>query len=359
MVALILVAVSGCKKAEPFKVHTGLVYEVTAAAETEAVKTSGDTLDDPAIWVHPTDRTKSLIIGSNKAHVGGGLHVYNLEGRLIHSSPVGRVNNVDVRYGFPLGDELIDIVVASHRGKNTLTVMKVDPDILALTEVGQGDIKVDFDVYGLCLYKSGAGKFYAFVTSTKGKVAQYELFVDASGKIDGKKVRSFDVGSKAEGCVADDKMGVLYIAEEDIGIWKYRADPGIGNDRVIVDRVGANLKEDVEGLTLYHAEADSGYLIASSQGNSTYAVYRREGTNQHIANFEIKSGPQISGTQSTDGIAVTNVNLGPQFPNGLFVAHDDRRRFGKGSNFKLVPWERIARTMTPALVVATGYDPRK
>jgi 3-phytase len=94
------------------------------------------------------------------------------------------------------------------------------------------------------------------------------------------KVRSFDVGSQSEGCVADDELGHLYIGEEDRGIWKYGAEPTAGRGRTAVGTVGdGHLVADVEGLSIAYGAAGSGYLIASSQGDSTFAVYERGGSN--------------------------------------------------------------------------------
>ncbi|MCX6953687.1 MAG: phytase, partial [Verrucomicrobia bacterium] len=59
--------------------------------------------DDPAIWIHPTDRTKSLVVGTDK-HSDGALYVYDLDGKIVHRvGGLKRPNNVDIAYGLPLG----------------------------------------------------------------------------------------------------------------------------------------------------------------------------------------------------------------------------------------------------------------
>jgi 3-phytase len=61
-------------------------------------KTPHDT-DDPAIWIHPTDATKSLIVGTDK-EIGGGLYVYDLDGKIVtRFINMDRPNNVDIAYG--------------------------------------------------------------------------------------------------------------------------------------------------------------------------------------------------------------------------------------------------------------------
>ena len=90
-------------------------------------------------------------------------------------------------------------------------------------------------------------------------------------------MRRFAVGSQTEGCVADDERGDLYIGEEAKGIWRYSAEPNAGTKRARVDSTGpdGHLEAEVEGLALARGPARSGYLIASSQGDSSFAVYRR------------------------------------------------------------------------------------
>jgi 3-phytase len=102
-----------------------------------------------------------------------------------------------------------------------------------------------------------------------------ELFATESNRVDARKVRSFTVGSQTEGCVVDDTAGVLYIAEEAVGIWKYGAEPEAGNARTPVDSAGGgHLVADIEGLIIADTGNGTGYLIASSQGDNSYvAVY--------------------------------------------------------------------------------------
>lgn len=75
-------------------------YKVIPSAETEAVEDGEDAADDPAIWLNPADPEKSRILATNK---GGGILVYDLEGKQLQNMKVGKMNNVDLRYGFTLG----------------------------------------------------------------------------------------------------------------------------------------------------------------------------------------------------------------------------------------------------------------
>jgi 3-phytase len=342
--------------------HAQAVVSVWPTVETDQAYGEGDDADDPAIWVHPTDPSLSTIIGTSK-HENGGLHVYGLDGRQIQFRQDAEMNNVDIRYNLPLSGEYIDIVAASNPPNNAIAVYKVNPLTRQLENIAARIIRVGIpEIYGFCLYHSPiTGRFYAFVTDYNGSMEQWELYDNGSAKVDGRKVRSFSsLGSDVEGCVADDELAVFYASQEDVAIWKFGAEPTDSTTATRVDSVGGGrLVADVEGLTIYYTSDGGGYLIASSQGDSTFAVYDRSGSNDYIGNFRIASSGSIDNCADTDGVDVTSVNLGPAFPNGLFVAHDSENWGGSVSNYKLVPWNSIANAFSPPLTIDTGWDPRQ
>src|SRR5688500_15183786 len=59
---------------------------VASDSETVPVLHSGDAMDDPAVWVHPTDKSRSLVLGNDK---GGGLETYDLDGSLVQRLAFG------------------------------------------------------------------------------------------------------------------------------------------------------------------------------------------------------------------------------------------------------------------------------
>lgn len=320
------------------------LFEVFASVETA----DGGSADDPAIWIHPTDPSLSLIIGADKSS-SGGLHVYSLDGTQLQFVSGGRHNNVDVRYGFMLGGESVDLVSVSERDADNIDIYKVDPVQRTLIKVGS--INTGINVYGYAMYHNRlTGKFYGFVSSSGGDIEQWEL-LDQGTSVGGQKVREFDAGTKVEGMVADDELGFLYIGEENVAIWKYGAEPGDGTARTKVDETGSpsQLTDDIEGLTIYYGGEGKGYLIASSEGNDRFVVYRREGDNDYMATFEIGAGA-VDAVTGTDGIDVTNMALGSGYPLGVFVAQD-------GGNYKLVPWDAIANAIGLA-IDTDGYDVR-
>jgi hypothetical protein len=101
--------------------------------------------------------------------------------------------------------------------------------------------------------------------------------------------------------------------------------------------------------------------MVSSQGTNSFLVYQREGDNSYIDTFVISRNynKNIDAVQGTDGIDVTNANLGSAFPHGVFVAQDNGNDNNHNQNFKLVSWTTIANAFDPDLAMDTTWDARK
>ncbi len=347
------------------KLQQKVELAVTADVETEVMPVPNeDIADDPAIWINPADAAKSSIIGTNKVD---GLHVYDLNGKELFYYQIGRTNNVDVRYGFPLGKEKVDLVACSNRKFNGISLFKVNPKDGSLENIEARRFKIDTtkmdDVYGFCMYKSPTtSKYYAIINAKNGLVQQYELIATDDKKIDLKLVREMHLQSQPEGMVADDEKGILYVGEERKGVWKYDAEPDADTTATLIfnaDSLDVAVP-DIEGISLYYAPKGKGYLIISSQGNFTYIILDRE-THEYIASFKVVENG-MDGIEETDGVDVINLPLGDKFPKGVFVAQDGfNYENGKKApqNFKLVAWEKIAKLTNPPLIINPEYEFRK
>ncbi|MBU2651547.1 MAG: phytase [Bacteroidetes bacterium] len=342
---------------------------ITAIVETEPVAAGlgDDAADDPAIWIHPEYPDSSTIIGTNKK---SGLGVYDLNGRQKFFYPAGRINNVDVRYGFPLNDSVsIDIAAGGNRSNLTIEIFAIDSRSGALTDIAAREISIDTlgmtDAYGFCLYRNPAtGQFFAYVNDTNGNVQQWQLLPSGEGKADAVLVRHWKLDSQVEGMVCDDANGSLFIGEEGRGIWRFPACPDKPADGFFIPNSGSDNPDvafDIEGLALFITGSGNGYLVASSQGNNGYLVFKRNPNHEYLGIFRVADGV-IDGTEGTDGIEITSFPLGSMFPGGLMVIQDDVNTDGetvRPQNFKLVSWRTIADYFTPPLSSGNeGYNPR-
>jgi 3-phytase len=344
------------------EIDRNVLHKVLATVETLPVPATGDAADDAAIWIHPSVPARSTIIGTQKQ---GGLGVYDLAGQEIQYLSDGNMNNVDLRYEFPINGDKVAIVAASNRSDNSIALYQVNPNSRKLENIAARTIFVGLKktAYGLCMYRSpSSGKYYVFINDKSGAVEQWELFENGQKLVDATLVRSFGVDSQVEGCVADDVLGHFYLGEERVGIWKFGAEPDSGDSGYLIDQTtvkGGHLTPEVEGLAIYYSSETDGYLIASNQGNDSYTVYHRAGNNDYLGRFQIVANEElkIDDVNDTDGIDVVNVPLGKNFRYGVFVAQDGENIDpDENQNFKLVPWEHIADVL--GLQKESSYRPR-
>lgn len=337
---------AGTKFADSRAVTAAAARTVTPTLETAPVTTWGDAADDPAIWVHPRNPSQSLVIGTDK---NLGLYVYDLDGRLLQTLADGRMNNVDLRDGFMVDGKPRTLVAASNRTDKSIALYFLDPATRRLARAGDPVPTGFADPYGLCMYAGSSGH-YVFVNNADDGLHRQWRVTAEGGKAVAERMRDIPVGSKAEGCAADDETGSLYIAEEDGGFFRYSAQPDGGSGRREIDRVdGPNgLKGDIEGVEIWAGRDGNGYLVLSNQGADNYAVYRREGDNTFVGLFHIIADPErgIDGASETDGLDVVSAPLGPRFPDGLLVVQDGRNLSpSERQNFKYVSWRDVAEAL--------------
>ena len=395
--------------------------------DSEAITPLRGDSDDPAIWINPANAEDSRVIATLK---DGGLVVFDLAGTVVQTilpdvvagsddEAFGsiRYNNVDLLYGVEIptrsatGALKVDLAIASDRENDTLAIFSIretselsDITLPLIGGINDPDFSIfgvddgEATAYGLATYKSPVnGKAYVFVTQADGnKVAQLELIPNASGGaedflpganpvadipyIEARVVRTIELpvptgdveDSQSEGIVVDQEKGLLYVAlEDEVGILRFSAEPTGGNDYQVIQPVGADyLVPDIEGLSIYYGPGGSGYLIANSQGDSSYAVFSREGTNEYLGSFVVGDNGGIDQVNESDGLDIINVALGSAFPNGLVVlqdgandpqnvAEDDEELENNSTNFKFVPWESVANGFAnPLTINTTSYDPR-
>lgn len=318
------------------------VFDVPAAVETISVGGVGDAADDPEIWRNAADPAQSRIFATDKK---AGLYVLDLKGQQVGYFGVGKLNNVDLRNSWEVSGKKNVLIAASDRTKVGISFFMLDPETLAVSHLANSFVAADVaDAYGQCMYRSRKDQaLYAIVTGKGGEVRQFQLTPREGGEVEAKLVRSFEVGSIAEGCVADDRTGALYIAEEMKGIWRYGAEPENGSERTMIAAVdGSQMVADIEGLSLAADGESDGYLVASIQGNSTFALFQLPGE-KPAARFRITENTVagIDAVTGTDGLAVAIGDFGPEFPQGVLVVQDDENAGGSAQNFKIVSWAAV------------------
>jgi 3-phytase len=345
---LLVSGLAGCARVESTAV------EIKPAGMTEQV---ADDPDDPAIWVHPSDPARSLIIGTNKVMApGGALVVFGLDGKIRQRvANLDRPNNVDIEYGLSLSGKDTDIAVAAERLKGQLRVFRIEADGSGIRDVtSMGNTAVfswrsgeQAAPMGIALFRRPRdGAIFAIVAPKhgprEGYLGQYRLSDDGQGRVKATFVRyfgRFGGSGEIEAVAVDDALGYVYYADEGDGIHKYYADPDHPDAAKELAHFGrTGYRADREGIGIYTRADGTGYIVSTDQiaGSSEYHLYKREGEpgnpHDHAKEVRIVRG----GADSTDGLEVTSRPLGPLFPSGLMVAMNS-----SGRNFLLYRWEDV------------------
>ncbi|MFD6415155.1 phytase [Streptomyces sp. NPDC060194] len=309
----------------------------------------------------------------------------------------GRFNNVDLVRGLRLSGGRADVAVTSDRGHDRLRIHRIaagrpggplvdvtDPKAPAVFSADQDEVNGQRTAYGLATWTDRAsGRSYALVSRReRTSVALLELVPTRAGTVTYRTVRTLELPSafrlpdgtswtpcgepgelpQVEGMVVDPRDGTLYAGQEGVGIWRLRAD--LRGAPKLVDKVreygvpgtfdpeseecvagadpgfgGRHLAADVEGLTLLPGGPGGGYLLASSQGDDTFAAYDRQ-SDAYAGGFRVAAANAgLDGSEACDGAAALAAPLGARYPHGLLVVQDgeatpaDGEREGTGFKF--------------------------
>jgi 3-phytase len=366
-VAFLLAGALGCRgtRAAPDEDSTTpppspspLSRALAIEAEYGTAPLTGDP-DDPAIWVHPTDPSRSLIIGTMKvASPAGAIVVFGMDGQIRQViSGLDRPNNVDVEYGFRLAGREIDLAIATERLARQLRVFRIDRADGRLVDLGGIPILQDQSgeagaPMGIGLYRRDRdGAIFAIVAPKTGPrdgyLWQFRLVDTGSGRMGATLVRRFGTFSatavreenEIEAVAVDDELGYVYYADEADGIHKWHANPDHPDAARELAHFGrTGFRGDREGIAIYSSAGGAGYIVCTDQldRDSEYHLYPREGTpaNPHDHSREI--AVLRGGADATDGLEISARALGPGLPSGVMVAMNSAVR-----NFLVFRWQDV------------------
>jgi len=349
-------------------------YETTSAIDTgdDRIATS------PAIWVHPHDAALSLIFGTL---YNGGIATYDLKGTLV-SITEGKFWGIDVLHGFKMQDELIDIAILSDLDSANLRFFKIQDSYPYLVEMEVDVVSPGTTKHVSTYISPYTGKTFV-LASFSNLVYQVELTIGANNTITNNinATRTLEISEDTNvevvGMEVDRETGYIYVAMSEGGVLKFDAEDGevqgFNSTMVVSDSV-TYLDDQIFGMTMYYGVDGGGYLLVSVGGDSSFAVFDRSGENEYIGSFTVGSHDSgIDKTDSTRGIAVMNIPLGPEFSCGLLVTQDEDNEptlvdtfaeetfiFNANTNFKLVAFEEIADALyTDVMADTNTWGPRR
>ena len=316
--------------------------------------------------------------------------------------PAGRFNNVDIVRGFRVGGRTTDLAVVSDRGQDRVRLFAIDADAAEdgrppLREVTDPGVPTVFSAddagaadertaYGLTAFTED-GESYAVVSRADETTLALLRLTGSGGGVGYEHVDTVDLPSSfalsdgtawapctdpgerphVEGMVVDVSAGALYAGQEEVGLWRigltgagfgeaeqvdrvrsygvpwtydadrdeecvldWNADPGEGGDVLTADVEGVTLRSDGDG---------DGHVIASSQGDDTFALYDRE-DGAYVASFSVE------GVEHTDGLDAVSHPVGDAYDEGILVVQDGEAEpapgRGDATGFAYVEWEDVA-----------------
>ena len=321
----------------------------------------------------------------------------------------GRFNNVDIAYDVPLGGRLVDVAVASDRYNDQVRFWVIDPAgaraETPLTEVTAAEMPFLFQndregvdteqtAYGLAVWQPVQGGTYVVVTQEGTTAITLVRVVEVDGRLGYEPVDTVElpgefplpdgttwvpceepgVGPQFEGVAADRRTGTLFAAQEDVGLWTIQLSTGgFRGKGKLVDRVkdfgihdaydeeteecepvdpaatgfgGSLLEADAEGVDIYYGRGATGYVVVSSQGDDTFAVYERQGSHRAVGSFAVRGVDGVDDIHGSDGLAIASRPVG-DYTRGLLVTHDEPET-GPGvdedqdpTNFSYVDWGQV------------------
>ncbi len=366
----------------PGRVETPTLYDDEAGGNASG--------DDPAIWVHSRTQRDSLVIVTAKE---GGLRVYDLNARQVQSLPAtpapradgvaGRYNNVDIARGLMVAGKRRDVAVVSDRYNDQLRFFVIDPAGAAaripLREVTAPNLPFVFQhdrdgvdtektAYGLAVWQHDSQTDVTLTQEGTTRIATVRLTSGRNGLgytdirhlalprtfplPDGSTWRVCGEPGTApqlEGMAVDQDRGILYAAQEDVGLWRIPLPLRSGEARLVdtvtdfgvhdrwnpeteecepitpnaaAPHAGHLLQADAEGVAIAYGANGKGHIVVSSQGSDRFAVYSLTGRNAAVASFRIQGVGGVDDVNGSDGLDIVTTPVGP-YRRGLLVSHDE------------------------------------
>ncbi|WP_164000203.1 myxosortase-dependent phytase-like phosphatase [Pyxidicoccus caerfyrddinensis] len=344
--ALAALLASATVSAQPVSVSVAPVRETQPDPGTVA-----GALRDVALWVNPADGGASLLISAYD-NVNAGLVTFGVDGTQVEAElPDGPALGVALHDDFPLGGGSRTLVVTANPNFNGLGAYRLDPTGAdRVVRIGNAGFLTGTQYATVALYRSPtSGRFFVFAGTQGGRLEQFEL-TGTDGGLTATPARVLaTAGGGIAGVVADEESGRLFVTEEGQGLWRYSAETDGGQTRTQIASVGNTLSTDVGRVSLYRARNGEGYILVADTASGAFAVFERR-SEALVGKFLVVADGGVDAVDDPVALAVSSRPVGPDFADGLFVAHDG---VNGPDNLKLVRWSAVANAFSPPLRVDT------
>ena len=303
--------------------------DANARAETNPPLPSGPVAGyDTAIWVHPGDRSRSMIFGTDQMNTNG-LRSYGLDGGQIDAYNTGSARGVDVRYAVPLSTGSIDVLLLAGAG-GAIAVYAIGAD-QSLTLKGTGTMP--FVPTALAGWVDPTTRrLYALVgEATAIHKLQFVESPSVPGTFVATDLGSIAIANSTDGIASDEGANRLYYTLRNGTLGQATFSPF--QIEPPIDTAGPTA-----GVTLYPL-TDGGTFLLAAGATSRIAVYQRSAAWSFLGVLGLNRPGGTAAISGTIGLDVVGAVF-PEFDAGLLVAHDGLNP--AGPNFKLYAWQEVS-----------------
>lgn len=326
---------------------------VAATGATAAYPTDAGNEASASVWPHPSDPSRSVLVVADPS---AGLLALPLDGGAPAQLSGGSWAGVSVREQFPLAGARVTLLAASQRDAGVVRLFTLSEG-LSLQHRGEITPTSASGLSGTALdFNPSTLEASVFLSRTSPFAVEQHLLTDLQdGGLSGAPVRTLTQGSAASNLAVDVENGVLFVAEDALGVRAYDADPFGGTSGTLLATVTAPFGAPIGGLALYPSSLDEGYLLVGDPSGDRFHLLEKEGAFTQIGPVEIRETDSAQVSQSPNAIAVFNRPAGG-FDAGV-LAIEDRDPVAARSRFLLVPWQDVAGAFQPPLAVDPDIQP--
>lgn len=306
--------------AVPLPANENDLPEVAPAARTQPAGLGAAI--DAAFWPHP-DRVVLLA-----AEGEGGLNSYTVDGHRLHAYPDIQAGMVEVLRDGPSAPAVAVVYNGADSTLGAWTLVDGDGQLAA---IGGDPIPVNDELTGLCSYRSAlSGAWFVYGTTDEGLLHHWELYRDGDDW-QGRLLRTIPAGKGAGFCAVDSGDAAVYVGDEELGIWRFGAEPEADTTRELIDLVAprGRLGEEIKGIAVYPVSADLAYLLVADAGEGFLSAYT-------LPAGGYAGAVSIGGLSEAEGLATLASSEG----GWLAIADEDTS--DGASEFSLVSWPAIA-----------------
>lgn len=144
----------------------------------------------------------------------------------------------------------------------------------------------EFKIENICLSRAAGRQVSLYLLDERG-TAEHWLVVDAEGKPHAKLLRRVPIAPNSKACAVDDDQDLLFIAEENVGIWALGASEESSPGRVAVDmqQPFGQLPESVESM----AVLPQGLVVAMAETPQLLTYSTRNGRFSRLKLIELRN----------------------------------------------------------------------